>query len=143
MLGPVDYVVVGFKGNSFDGSIIKELSKAVKKNTIRVIDLLFIIKDKDGNITAGEFEDQSDDLQKAFGEVKEKDDMPILAEDDIEKIGSDMKKDTAAGVLVIEHLWAKGLKKAIIDAGGFLLADGRIHPDSVAYAVKELQTQKA
>lgn len=26
MLGPIDYIVVGFKGNQFDGSIISELS---------------------------------------------------------------------------------------------------------------------
>ena len=29
MLGPIDYVVVGFKGNNFDGTILEELGKAV------------------------------------------------------------------------------------------------------------------
>jgi hypothetical protein len=33
---------------------------------------------------------------------------------------------------VIEHLWARGLKRAIKNAGGILIADGRIHPDAYA-----------
>ncbi len=31
---------------------------------------------------------------------------------------------------MIEHLWALPLKKALIDANGVLLAEGRIHPDA-------------
>jgi hypothetical protein len=50
MLGPIDYVVLGFKGNKFDGSIIKELTDATSKSIIRVIDMVLIIKEKDGRI---------------------------------------------------------------------------------------------
>ncbi len=35
-----------------------------------------------------------------------------------------------AGFLIIEQLWAKGLKEAIINAGGMLLNDGLVHPDA-------------
>src|ERR1043166_9380266 len=121
MLGPIDYVVVGFKGNNFDGSILKALSEAMNKNIIRVIDLVFIMKDKDGTVVDGEYEDQSKDLQATFGTCNKEEDMPLLSESDIQKVGKEMDNDTAAGVLVFEHLWAKDLKKGIMDAGGFLI----------------------
>jgi hypothetical protein len=50
MLGPIDFIAVGFKGNNFDGSVLEELAKAVDSGAIRVVDLLFIIKDADGNV---------------------------------------------------------------------------------------------
>ncbi len=143
MIGPVDYVVVGFKGNNFNGSILDEITKAAKQKIIRVIDLVFIMKDEDGEVIEGEFSEQSDELKATFGELEFNDDMPLLTIDDVEKIGKDMENNTAAGVLVIEHLWAKGLKKAIINAGGFLLADGRIHDEKVTAALEDIEKTNA
>ena len=140
MLGPVDYVVLGFQGNRFDGSIMRELTKAVDDGIIRVIDLLFIVKDAEGNVEEGEFRDQSDDLKQAAGKLGFERTMPLIADNDVEKIGSQMENDTAAGVLIIEHLWAKGLKKALSDAGGFLIDDGRIHPEVIEMAMQDLET---
>src|SRR5437899_1052236 len=132
MLGPIDYVAIGFVGNNFNGSILTELSKAVDSKAIRVVDLLFIMKDEDGNVAATEIEDQSEELQKVFGTLGVEKEMPLLAEQDIEKIGDSMDENTSAGVLVIEHLWAKGLKSALLSAGGILLSEGRIHPENVS-----------
>jgi hypothetical protein len=140
MIGPVDYVVLGFKGNNFDGSILDELTKAADNDTIRVLDLLFIMKDEDGTVVEAEFEDQSDEFKEMFDNLGRADDMPLLSDSDVEKIGRQMDKDTAAGVLVIEHLWARDLKKAVMDAGGFLLADGRVHPEAVETALADLAT---
>lgn len=142
MLGPIDYVVLGFKGNNFDGSILDELAKDVQKGIIRVVDLVFIVKDADGNVAAGEFDDQPDELKEVVAALGVDPDLPLFSEADIEKVGADMENDTAAGVLVIEHIWAKGLKKAIIDAGGFLIADGRIHPDVVEEVLAEIEESK-
>jgi len=140
MLGPIDYVVVGFKGNNFDGSIIGALIKAVDAGIIRVIDLVFIIKDADGIIASGEYADQPGELKQSLERLDISSDEPLFSEEDIDKVAEQMENDTAAGVLVLEHLWAKDLKKAIIDAGGMLIADGRIHPEMVEAAVKELET---
>ena len=51
-LGPLEYVVVGFEGNRFTGKILAELRAAKEKGIIRIIDLLLIMKDENGNITA-------------------------------------------------------------------------------------------
>lgn len=142
MLGPVDYIAVGFEGNNFDGSILSELSKAVDSGAIRVIDLIFIVKDAEGNVLTAEAEDQHEDLRAFVDTFGIDGDLPLIAEQDIEKLGESMENDSSAGVLVIEHLWAKGFKKALVDAGGILLAEGRIHPDVVLEAIEELEQTK-
>jgi hypothetical protein len=143
MLGPIDYIVVGIKGNNFDGSVLHEIGKAADKGVIRVVDLLFIIKDKEGNIDFAEVSDQSDDLKELSEMLGHKDDMPMLTEDDVAKIGAQMPDDMTAGVLVIEQLWAKGLKKALMDKDAVLLAEGRIHADKVDAVVEDLKTVPA
>jgi len=142
MLGPIDYVAVGFKGNNFDGSILEELVKAADSGAIRVVDLIFAIKDADGNVEVAEIDGQHEELKKVANLIGFDEDLPLIAEQDVEKLGAQMDNDTSAGLLVIEHLWAKGLKKAMLDAGGVLVAEGRIHPDKIEAAVQELETTK-
>jgi hypothetical protein len=145
MFGPIDYVVIGFEGNNFDGSILRELSSAIDDGVIRVIDLLFVMKDEDGTVTEGEYEDQSEDVQEMLRTLHydKETGMPLVTDRDIAKISKLLDNNTAAGVLIVEHLWAKGLKKALLDAGGTLLTDGRIHTDAINTAVKELETTAA
>jgi hypothetical protein len=139
MLGPIDYIVLGFRGNGFDGSIMRELSKAVDEGIIRVLDLVFVVKGADGTISEAEYADQSDDLKRTFGDFAIDPDLPLLSEQDIAKVGEQLDPDCAAGVLVIEHVWARNLKQAIANAGGFLVDDGRIHPEKIEAALAELQ----
>ena len=51
-IGPVEYIIVGFPGNQFNGEIAPELAKLVESGTIRLLDLVFIMKDADGNTVA-------------------------------------------------------------------------------------------
>ena len=53
-------------------------------------------------------------------------------EEFIQKTIDLLVENEAAGLLVVEQLWAKPLKKALIEANGYLIAEGRIHPDAVA-----------
>jgi hypothetical protein len=48
-IGPVEYMVVAFPGNQFKGEIAPALGDLVDNGTIRVLDLVFITKDQDGN----------------------------------------------------------------------------------------------
>ena len=47
-LGPLEYTVIGFEGNNFDGSIADEIAKVVESGTISLVDLVFVGKDDDG-----------------------------------------------------------------------------------------------
>jgi len=142
MLGPIDYIAVTFKGNNFDGSVLEALSKATESGVIRVVDLLLVIKDAEGHVEMAEFEDQEDDLKEVATLLGHKGDLPLLTEDDVQKLAAHMSNDTSAGILVIEQLWALPLKEALLHVGGQLLAEGRIHPDTVIAAVEEIEQQK-
>ena len=53
-LGPIDFIVLEFPGNRFRGEILPDLLELVDKEIIRVIDLVIIMKDKEGQVTVRE-----------------------------------------------------------------------------------------
>jgi hypothetical protein len=137
MLGPIDYVIVGFEGNKFNGSILNAIGDAIDKGIIRLIALTFMRKDKDGKVSAVDIADLGDDYATSFSQ-RYKSDNTLVTKEDVDEMSELVKNDTAVGMLVIEQTWAKPLKKAILDANGELVAEGRIHPDAAA----ELETNK-
>jgi uncharacterized membrane protein len=123
MRGPIDYMVVEFEGNDFNGDILDELDKAVKDKAINVLELAVVIKDEDGNVAAAEVTDKhmAETIEALTSE-------PGLATDEnITEVGELLENGSSAGLLIVENLWAKGLKKAIIDSGGTLLSGGRLN----------------
>lgn len=134
MRGPIDYIVVGFEGNNFKGEILRELQAASENGTIAVLALVLVAKDSDGAVTTVELDKNTVSVASSFTLNND-----LVSEEDVIEVGDVLENNTAAGLLVVEHLWAKGLKEAIINAGGFLITDGRIHPD----AMNELNEEEA
>ena len=127
MRGPIDYIVVGFEGNNFDGSILSALTDAIDKGIIRLVDFAIVMRDEEDNVTKVSVADTGNELVMGFAEQY----MPqekLINDDDVEEVADLIEKNCAAGLLVIEQLWAKPLKEALINANGVLLAEGRIHP---------------
>ena len=131
MRGPIDYIVVNFSEPKFDGKVIEELQRATGSGAIQVLALSVIKKNEDGSIEALE----ADDGGVVAASFTPTGTLPI-EQDDIDEVGSLLEPGSAAGLLIIEHLWAKGLKQALLDSGGELVAEGRIHPD----AARELES---
>ncbi len=130
MRGPIDYIIVGFEGNKFNGSILQTIGDAIDTGAIALVALSAVIKDTDGTVTQLDVTSTDDALLLGFTQ-KFTGDSSLVTQDDIDEVGELLEPNTAAGFLVVEQLWAKPLKKAILDAGGFLIADGRIHPDAL------------
>ncbi len=63
-LGPVDYLVVEFPvgAQNFTGEAARELARLHESGTIRVMDLLILVKDADGSVEAHELSDLADDI---------------------------------------------------------------------------------
>ena len=129
MRGPIDYIIVNFKGNNFTGGVLEELTKVVADGTIAVLDIALITKDKDGEVAALELSDMQDAGVAGFANSNGVESGLITA-DDVAEVGDIIADNSSVGLLVIEQLWAKGIKKAIIDADGELIAEGRIHPEA-------------
>jgi hypothetical protein len=129
MRGPIDYIIVQFPGNHFKGEILRELNDAIESKTIALLDLSLISKDANGDVSSVEVSDPN-----LFREslTLEPTTSGLISDEDIAEVGELLETNCSAGLLVIEHLWAKGLKSAILGAGGELVADGRIHPEAYA-----------
>ena len=64
-LGPVDYVIVEFPAGAanFTGEMADELISLVDAGTIRIIDILVLVKDDDGDVEAMELADLDDSVR--------------------------------------------------------------------------------
>jgi hypothetical protein len=122
-VGPIEYIVVGFPGNKFNGEIVPELAKLIESRTIRILDLIFVGKDDNGEVVAFEF-DQLDELG-AFADL-EGEVGGILSDEDVAYVGSLLEPGNSAGLLVWEDLWAAPFAAAVLDSGGVLLESARI-----------------
>lgn len=128
MRGPIDYVIVGFEGNKFDGSILRELGAAIDKGVIKLISLSLVARDENDEIVTVDIANVGDEYVASFVDKYQPD--TAVDQDDIDEVADLIAKNCSAGLLVVEHVWAVPLKQAIADAGGVLIADGRIHTDA-------------
>jgi hypothetical protein len=142
MRGPIDYIIVGFEGNKFDGSILKAIGDTVEKGVIGLVALALIKKDDKGNVSRVNITDLGDNYALNLA-VKYQKNPESITNEDIEEMSEVLETNTAAGLLVIEHLWAVPLKKALIDADGVLVAEGRIHPEAAEELNKEEEKHHA
>ena len=55
-LGPLEYTVIGFEGNRFNGEIAQEIAKVVENGVVRLVDVVFITKNLDGEAAVGRVE---------------------------------------------------------------------------------------
>ncbi len=136
-LGPLEYTVIGFEGNRFNGEIAKELGEVVDAGTIALVDLVFITKDIDGNATSLELDNKEDPRFAGFAGMLEGL-AGLLTEEDIDTIAADLAPNTSALVVLFEHRWAVRLKEAMEGAGGFLVARETIRPETLEMLNAEL-----
>jgi len=134
-LGPVDYLIVEFPAETanFTGEIAAELVKLVDSGIVRVIDILVLVKDENGDIEALELEDLESlgELQLLEAELAE-----LLAEDDVIHLAAAMDPGSTAGVIIYENVWAAPFGAAVRHAGGQLIANGRIPIQAIIASIE-------
>ena len=134
-LGPVDYVVVEFPAgaSNFTGEMAKELLALIDSETIRLIDVLILVKAADGTVDAMELSDIGElgELQRLEAELAE-----LLAEDDVAHLAAAMEPGSTAGVLIWENLWAAPFASAARRSGGQLIANGRIPIQAIIASIE-------
>jgi hypothetical protein len=134
-IGPVDYAIVAFPGNQFQGEIAPALADLVDAGTIRIIDATFVGKDADGTVVALELTELAPDVQEALDtlgiEVT-----GLFNEEDILAAGEELEPNSSACLLVWENVWARHVAQAMRDAGGVLVAFERV-PHEVVQAARE------
>jgi uncharacterized membrane protein len=155
MYGPMQILVIGFKDPEFHGQIYRALKSVLEEGVIRVIDLRFVWKDEDGKIRAMQESQLDEEERMRFGTAlggliglgaageegaragMERGAMAAaertygMTEKNVQELAEAMPNNTAAAFFLIEHLWAKDLKQALRDAGGFLIGEGMLTPEAL------------
>ena len=149
-LGPVQMLIVGFTGDNFDGSIMEELDRLKEHDIVRLIDLLFVKKNEDGEIEVAQRSDLNAEEAQEFGAIigalvglgadgeegaeygalagaAELQDGHVFDDDAVWYLGDAIPDGTAAAVALLEHRWAIPLRDKIAQAGGLTLSDAWIH----------------
>jgi hypothetical protein len=141
-LGPVDWIVVEFPGSKFNGQIAPALLDLVKRDLIRVLDLLVLKKDADGSLEAFELSDLD---QGEIGDLRtyESELAMLLSEEDVTSLAAAIEPGSSAGVLVWENTWAAPFASAVRRSGGQLVASGRIPIQALLAAIEADEKEEA
>jgi len=124
-MGPIDYVVLEWEGDQpVTGEVMPLLLDLVDRGLVRILDLAFIVKDRDGSVAARDFTElvQESSSLAAFEGVSS----GLLGQDDLEEAAAALEPGTVGGVLVWENRWAAPIAVALRHSRGQLVASGRI-----------------
>ena len=139
-MGPVDFVLIEFPDGQPKGEAAPLLLDLVDRGVIRILDLMFLSKDADGNTTAVEIADIDGDGAPDFM-VFEGASSGLLSDDDRDEAGNAMEPDTAALLIVYENRWAAPFAKAMREAGGQLVAFDRIPVQALLAQLEAVEAQ--
>lgn len=155
-LGPVQFVLVGLDNDRMRGEVARELWRASDTGHIRLLDALAIQKTKDGDIVSLGATDLSTDQRAQLGaliggliglgatDTTEGAEIGAtmaaesfaehdfgLSEEDIESIAEAIPAGKTALMVLFEHRWAIPLKEALLHAGGVVVAQGMVRPETL------------
>lgn len=132
-VGPVDVYIIGFPGNKFSGRIAPAILELVENGTIRVLDLLFVMRDQEGVVTTLEASDL--DAEGAGFLDIEVAQPGALGPDDADEVGDDLPLNSSALLIAFENLWAAKVVDALRAADAVLIDSIRIPADVVEAVV--------
>jgi hypothetical protein len=123
--GPIDFLALEFKTDQLTGESLPALIELVQKEIVRVIDLVIILKDQDGNHEVLEIEELAPDVLAVFDPL-EVEVSGIIQIEDIEFIAEAMEENTTAALLLFENLWAIKFGEAVTRSSGRMVMFDRI-----------------
>jgi hypothetical protein len=125
VLGPIDYLAVEWPGGHVTGEGFRLLMDLVERRIVRVLDLVFLAKEQDGEVR-----------KVALSEVEHSDELDALTWDgassglldqsDIDQVADAIEPGSLAGILVCENVWAVPMWTAIDQSAARLVGAGRI-----------------
>jgi Family of unknown function (DUF6325) len=142
-LGPIDYLVVEWPADRQPtGEAFPLLLDLVDRGLIRVLDLAFVRKEKDGSTVGINIGDLDLDGNPEIA-VFEGASSGLLGEDDYNEAGGTIEPGCSAAILLYENTWAAPFASALRRSGAQLVANGRIPVNAIIAALDELESADA
>jgi uncharacterized protein DUF6325 len=123
-LGPIDYVVIEWRGSEPNGEAAPLIVDAVDKGIIRILDIAFLAKGEDGStatLDLGSFAGDDPGLALFDGASS-----GLLSQADLDDAATVLEPGTIAAVMVWENRFIAPIAAALRRSGAELVANGRI-----------------
>jgi hypothetical protein len=135
-LGPVEFIVIGLPDSVLNDDIVPALAELVASETVRILDLMVVSRDADGQTSTIEYEEFADapgfaDLE---GEVSS-----LFSDEDASYVATSLAPGTSAIVILWEDMWARHFADAVLRAKGTILSGGRVPRDVMDAALASVQ----
>ena len=134
---PLEYALIEFKDPKFSGKIVPELLDLAQRGIVRIVDIVFLQKDYDGNLNTIELHDLEPEMYEMFVPFGEHV-SSLFTTDDLLIAASKLPNNSAAVLFLWENLWVASLRQAIVDAGGELVEREQIAPEVVEQFKQDL-----
>ena len=139
MTTPVEYLVIQFPGNQFNGDVAPALAELIESGTVHLLDLLFVARDAAGEVAWFELGDLDSDVAQAF-ESLEGTVGGLVSEADVAEVAEAMPDNSSALVVVWENSWAERFAQAVAASQGEVVAHERIPVAVVEAAMAALES---
>jgi len=136
-MGPIDYVIIEWPNEQPTGAAMPKLLELVDSGIIRIIDIAFVGKDRNGAVYAMDLSDFDGDGEFAFFEGASS---GIIGSSDLEEAAGAIEPGTSAAVLIWENRWAAPVAVALRRSGAQLVASGRIPIQGILAALEEAES---
>src|SRR5262249_10322937 len=134
--GPIDWLVIQFpRDKPLNGALVPPLLDLVDRRIVRVLDAVIIVKGDDGTVQTL----TTDELDADFiGELAGAS-SGLVEDDDAAAVASLLDDGNSALVLVYENVWAVPFAVAAREAGGQVMANGRIPVQTIVARLDQLE----
>ncbi|MFC5949060.1 DUF6325 family protein [Pseudonocardia lutea] len=136
--GPIDFVLLEFPDDADTKACGDILMDLVRRDVVRLYDLLLIRKALDGSYSGIDLTDVTSAGVGGFTAF-EGARSGLLHDDDVRAVAEMMRPGSMAALLLYENTWAAPFVGAVLEAGGELVASQRIPAPDVLEAVERLE----
>jgi len=150
--GPLQLLVIGFSQAALPLDFVNQLRKVRDDGIIRLVDAVYAAKDEHGGLTQirvtdfskeemslfgtlagalfgyGAAGDEGAVLGAVLGEMAAESREIGLDSDDMDEIADRIPRGKSAAFILLEHLWAIGLKESLRNTNGAVIANGWLTP---------------
>ena len=140
--GPVDFVLLEFRGDRLTGRAAQELLDLVDRGIVRVYDVLVVGKELDGSVYGVDLAAEAAARLGGFADLAGAR-SGLLSDDDIRETAGVLEPGTLAAMIVYENTWAIPFVAAAREAGGEMVASARIPAQDVMDALDALETAES
>jgi Family of unknown function (DUF6325) len=133
-LGPISYLVVEFPGSKMTGEGLPLLVDLVNQGVIRILDLVFVAKGKDGSLGIIALADLDHDGTIDLA-VFEGVSSGLVSQEDLADAAPVIAAGSSAAILIFENRWAMPFIQALRRGDAQLVAAGYIPQTDLAAAL--------